>query len=352
MFASVIIPTLNRSRLLDRTLFSLSRQITNQIFEVIIVDNGSNDNTREIVKRYENTIANLLYIYDNRPGLLVGRHIGAVKATGNILCFIDDDVIIPPYWIQGVVDVFETNNDICLATGNNYPFYESAPPAWLHHMWRQHGNDGKFLYQLSLLDFGSKRLLVDPVFVWGLNYHIRKEVFFDVGGFHPDILPTDFIYFIGDGETGIAAKIKEKNHKTAFDPRISLYHAVPTERLAKDYFIRRSYIEGMMNAYTDMRKGKYTENKSKMWSFIKKQKLILKKSLRYVKHFSMNLSDNEFNKFIYKMIISHIKGYENYTKNLEGNSLLMQYVKEVHYLDIDKIASKYYIASSNSKWNT
>jgi glycosyltransferase involved in cell wall biosynthesis len=339
---SVIIPTLNRSRLLNRTLFTLYEQVSGNDFEIIVVDNGSSDNTREVVERYSEKIKNrLVYIFDDRPGLLVGRNRGAREAKGNILSFIDDDVIVTPYWIDGIVKVFE-NEQVSLATGNNYPFFESAVPEWLCHMWRRYGATGKYLYELSLLDLGAKNTFINPVLVWGLNYHIRKEVYFTVGGFNPDILPKDFIYFIGNGETGIAHNIVENGYKAFFDPRLSLYHTVISERLTKEYFLQRSYIEGMMNGYTIIRNGVDKQDKSKLWKIMRWPVLTTRDIVRSIGHRRKRLGDSELYKFEKEIKVSLAKGFEDYIKHVKGNSLLMKYVKEDNYLDIDTIAFKYY----------
>lgn len=343
MFVSVIIPTLNRSRLLNRTLFTLFEQITDNDFEIIVVDNGSSDNTREIVEKYIGIRKNnLVYVYDDRPGLLVGRHIGAQNAKGDILTFIDDDVILPPCWIQGIYDVF-SNESISLATGNNYPFYECDVPEWIGKMWSSHGDKGRYLYQLSLLDLRDGSFTIEPVFVWGLNYHIRKNVFCDVGGFNPDILPKDYIHFIGDGETGISDTIKQKNYKAFFDSRLSLYHTVTSERLSKDYFLRRSHTEGMMNAYTEMRSKNHFGNTAKTPGISKKQLESIANIVWHIRHAGIYLKDSEHFKFKKDIYRSIKKGYEDYKRHFESNkSIMQQYVNENNYLDIDAIAAKYF----------
>ena len=92
MKASIIVPTLNRSALLQRTISSLLAQ-TFPVgdFEIIVVDNGSTDSTRATVEslRKEHPKSRLRYVYEPEPGLLSGRHRGALEATGEILVFTD-----------------------------------------------------------------------------------------------------------------------------------------------------------------------------------------------------------------------------------------------------------------------
>lgn len=80
MHVSIIIPTLNRCDQLNRTLLSLINLKTpSNLFEIIIVDNGSTDSTAFIVKKYqdENSNIDIRYFYDSNPGLLKGLHLGA-----------------------------------------------------------------------------------------------------------------------------------------------------------------------------------------------------------------------------------------------------------------------------------
>jgi glucosyl-dolichyl phosphate glucuronosyltransferase len=343
LLVSIIIPTLNRARLLKRTLFSLFQQLGEVDFEVIVVDNGSGDDTKQVVESYQASEPRLTYIFDDRPGLLVGRNVGAHRAKGSILSFIDDDVIVPPCWIEGIGEVFR-DEQVHLATGNNYPFFEATAPEWIGKMWQSYGSSGRYLYQLSLLELGDSGLEIEPYLVWGLNYHIRKKVYLDVGGFNPDILSKDYQYFIGDGETGIADKIAAHNYNAYFHPKLSLYHTVTSERLTKEYFVRRSYTEGMMHAYTDLRNTGVAEEKKERWAILGSPLVLARKAMRTVKHLDTRFGkqDPELRELRHRIQAALARGYRDYAEHFKDNSLLSQYVHEENYLDIDRIAGTYY----------
>ena len=83
---SVIVPTLNRAELLDQMLDSLMHQTySSDSFEIIIVDNGSNDHTTSVIEKYEKIFPNIRCIYESTPGLHVGRHCGMKASHSNIL---------------------------------------------------------------------------------------------------------------------------------------------------------------------------------------------------------------------------------------------------------------------------
>ena len=65
---SIVIPTKNRADLLRKVLESIERQPADQNdFEVIVIDNGSTDETKDVAKEYQRKIKNCRYIYDARP---------------------------------------------------------------------------------------------------------------------------------------------------------------------------------------------------------------------------------------------------------------------------------------------
>ena len=74
---SIVIPTKNRAKLLRTVLESIERQPADQReFEVIVVDNGSTDETKMVAEEFGERIRNYRYFYDARPGLHVGRNRG------------------------------------------------------------------------------------------------------------------------------------------------------------------------------------------------------------------------------------------------------------------------------------
>lgn len=95
---SVVVVTLNRAKSLQDTLISLARQ-KRQPDEVIVVDNGSSDNTKEIVLNFKNKL-NIKYIYEGQRGIPHARNAGIRNATKDIIAFIDDDCVADRNWLK------------------------------------------------------------------------------------------------------------------------------------------------------------------------------------------------------------------------------------------------------------
>ena len=93
---SLIIPPLNRAEVLRRTLRSIVAVVhPSDSVEIIVVDNASVDRTAEVCREVRMRFPQYewRYFYEPVPGLLSGRHRGAKEAQGEILSFLDDDVL-------------------------------------------------------------------------------------------------------------------------------------------------------------------------------------------------------------------------------------------------------------------
>lgn len=254
---SFIIPTFNRNISLLKTLSSLTEiDYPKDEFEIIVIDNGSTDQTKERVFHFakKNKDLNLEYYFDDVPGLLTGRHRGLKEAKGDILIFIDDDIRVKPNVLQIIENSFNEPN-IHLVGGKYLPLYESQPPKWLEYFWETSQYGGKCLDSLSLLDLGNEPLFVDARFVFGLFFAIRKQTLIELGGFHPDTMPKNLQYLQGDGETGLSIKINQNGYSTLYNPEIVIQHEVPKFRMTKKYFINRYYFQGVSDSYSRIRNG-------------------------------------------------------------------------------------------------
>jgi len=100
---SIIIPTYNRVESLLETCKSLEIQsYPKDKYEVLVVDDGSADHTREIAdKPYP---YKLRYIYQSNQGSAVARNTGAMNSSGDLLIFLDDDMWVEPNYISGLVE--------------------------------------------------------------------------------------------------------------------------------------------------------------------------------------------------------------------------------------------------------
>ena len=251
---SVILPTRNRGEILSDALRSINRQTLSQdLFEVLVVDNGSADNTRDVVESWVGKLKNLRYYMEEEPGLHRGRHRGMREARFDILTFADDDIVADPEWLTSIIDGF-TDPKVGIVGGNNRPLFENDPPNWLLKLWNMpFVAGGKALPYLSVLELEGGVRPIDPSFVWGCNFSIRRALLEEVGGFHPDGLPKHQIQFRGDGESYVARRAAELGAVCLFHPGASVMHRVSSDRMTHAYFRSRGFAQGVSDSYAEYR---------------------------------------------------------------------------------------------------
>ncbi|MCS7232047.1 MAG: glycosyltransferase family A protein [Elusimicrobiota bacterium] len=304
---SVIIPTRNRARLLKNVFESLIFQtIKPELFEVIVVDNGSTDNTVDICEEYRKKFKNFTYIREGRPGLHMGRHAGLKNAKAEILTFADDDIEAFPTWLEAILDSFG-NKEVVLVGGKCLPKFECEPPNWLLNMW----DKKRIIGYLSLIDLGNEVKEIDPIYVFGCNFSIRKEALLKAGGFHPDGMPEELIKYRGDGETYVSLFIKNEGYKAIYNPKASIYHFVPKERMTVEYFKRRAFLQGISDSYSDTRYGR-------------KRSLLKLKMKTFIKSIFSEWSAIEQ---------SYIHGYEYHQNEMKRDVFLREWVFRENYID-------------------
>ncbi len=112
---SVIIITRNRSESLQDTLTSLTRQ-TRQPDEVVVVDNASEDNTRETIMSFKDKL-NIQYVHESKRGIPYARNAGIRCASGDIISSIDDDCIADEDWLKNIERPFIKDPNIGIVGG-------------------------------------------------------------------------------------------------------------------------------------------------------------------------------------------------------------------------------------------
>jgi|JI7StandDraft_1071085.scaffolds.fasta_scaffold33533_3 glycosyltransferase involved in cell wall biosynthesis len=345
MYISIIIPTFNRADLLASTINSIfSKSTSSVVFEVIVIDNGSTDTTKEVCSTYEKKHSNFSYFFDATPGLLTGRHKGAEEAKGEILTFIDDDVIVSSEWLQTIADTMYNKPNIMFLTGPNLPLYESYPPEWLNYFW-SNNEYGKECGWLSLIDFGTTIQEIHPRYVWGLNYTIRKTAFEQLGGFHPDNISKAFQHFQGDGESGLCIKGVEQNMKALYHPGAMVYHQIPNTRLTYEYFDNRAYYQGVCDSYTNFRKQEGLYKKianSNPRNLFGRVKNIVSYKLQKIKN-SYNKKEtipNEIQLLFQRFEQKRIEGYNFHQQAFTQNNDVREWVLKQDYFNYQLPSTK------------
>jgi glycosyltransferase involved in cell wall biosynthesis len=172
---TVIVPTRNRSLYLQECLGSLARQLPRRPFEVLVVDNGSSDDTPQVVERWCRRDARFRAIRETRAGLSVAKNAGIGLARGGLLLFTDDDAVVEDGWIDSYLELFATTGpEMVMAGGPVVPTPDDLGswPSWF---------DEAGLVDLGLLDHGAERPLRGFEYVWGGNMAVPASLFDRLG---------------------------------------------------------------------------------------------------------------------------------------------------------------------------
>lgn len=205
---SVIIPTYNAADKLRECLKALEQQkFPREKYEVLVVDDGSNDSTAEIVRNYD-----VQYCHQNNRGPAAARNKGAEMAKGDFILFTDSDCIPDENWIKEMFSSFQYP-DIAGVKGA----YKSAQRA----LWARFAQvEFTERYQLLL-----KNKYIDMVDTYSAGY--RKNIFLSVGGF-------DTSFPVPNNEdTDLSYRMSLKGYKMAFNPEAVVWHTGHPDSLIK-----------------------------------------------------------------------------------------------------------------------
>ena len=245
-YLSLVIPTHNRAPSLKRLLDSLLPLQQEALIEIVVVDNNSKDATAELAKSYGTLVR---YIFEGSTSFTRARHTGALHACGEVLVYLDDDVIVREGTLAAVEELFKRRPECGVASGKILPMFEQEPSEWVLELQRSFNG-------WSLFDLGDKE--VDTLSVPGPLMAIRKKVYEQVGGFPPDTLGVETNnanktfkkLYVGPGDYGFCRLCTDAGYKVVYNPKMSVYHVIPPVRLTREFWLSRMIGEGHCAALT------------------------------------------------------------------------------------------------------
>jgi len=237
---SVIIPTRNRAESLREALACLARQETGEQFtyEVVVVDNGSVDHTRQVVEALEPTFSvPLRYVHEARLGIPWARNAGIRVARGTILVCTDDDVLAQRDWLSAIHRCMREEGADAVG-GRVLPWWVDGRPEWMTEQVI-----GR-LRALGCLDFGEERRVMcdgDRQFWWvGSNLAVTRRAIERLGAFDARFARGEDRELFHRYHAGGATLV--------YEPRALVYHKVGKERLTPGYFRRWYWQTGRYHA--------------------------------------------------------------------------------------------------------
>ncbi len=231
MKITVILCTYNRCRLLAEALESVaaSKLPESVEWEVLVMDNNSNDQTREVVagfcRRYPGRFR---YLFEPRQGKSHALNTGIAEAKGDLLAFMDDDVTVEPTWLRNLTAPL-LNGKWMGSGGRVLPRWICSPPNWLPSHGRYASGP------LALFDRGATPcILNEPPF--GTNMAFQEKMFRKYGGFRTDLGPCPGSE-VRNEDTEFGRRLLAAREPLWYEPSAVVHHWVPEERLRREYFL-------------------------------------------------------------------------------------------------------------------
>ena len=230
---TVIICTRNRRESLMRTLETVREQEFEGAWEVIVVDNDSNDGTGQAVQGLAPAFpVPLRVIAETEIGLSASRNAGIAVARGDVLVLTDDDVDCHPGWLAAHADAYQ-DESVAGAGGRILPVLPDDAPEWLRRLLPH--EIGGPLARLDFGDFegelGKPPLKTPPI---GANCSFRRRVLDGENGFRTDI--GWGVNRIPGGETEFFQRLMRKG-RFLYLPNAIVNHRVFEQRLTWEYYL-------------------------------------------------------------------------------------------------------------------
>jgi len=234
---TLVVPTFNRANYLKKSIpCFLEQSLADNLYEIIVVDNNSNDDTQDVVHReLAAAKCSWSYIFEAQQGLHFARNTGIVNATGDIIVFGDDDIIASRQWLEAILTEFNRDENIGIIGGKILPLWDKQPDKWIY----DYGTE-KIHPLFAYLDYGDKTLILEKEYVFGCNFAIRKDLAIEIGGSYPDTFPKQLKHLSGTGESAMVDNVRKLNYQVVYLPQALVYHVVEISRVNLEYFVDRN----------------------------------------------------------------------------------------------------------------
>ena len=233
MDITVVVCTFNRCQSLEKALESIAASVLPESieWEVLVVDNNSSDQTREIAERFcKRPDVCFRYVFEPKPGKSHALNRGIRDSRGTVLAFTDDDVTVTPGWLQILTSGLR-DGEWAGSGGRIVLDRAFSPPQWLPR------DQTYALAPLTVFDphIEAGPLLETP---FGANMAFQRRVFQEYGGFRTDLGPGlghNIPQKSEDSEFG--HRLLAAGERLRYEPAALIYHSLPQSRLQKSYFL-------------------------------------------------------------------------------------------------------------------
>jgi glycosyltransferase involved in cell wall biosynthesis len=216
MNVSIVIPALNEQQYIGECISHIQQlDYPASLVEIIVVDNGSTDDTISILKEYH-----VNFSIDKAANISKLRNIGAERTKGDLICFVDADCFVDRSWLKNAVETINKIKNIGI-TGSYYGIQEK--PTWVEKTW----------YELK------KDIVGEVNFISSGNMIIHRKIFNEVGGFDETVITGE--------DYELCQRVRKHGYIIYNDPQIKVTHMGNFKKLSDIIKKERWYGIGMFS---------------------------------------------------------------------------------------------------------
>lgn len=218
---SIIIPVFNKSELTKNCIESIYKYTDTKNFELIIIDNGSTDDTAQIISNFSKQYNNIIYIRNTHNlGYAKANNIGVRLAKYEYILLLNNDTVVTDNWLNPLSDIIDNDKSVA-AVGSKLLFQnekiQHAGVAIVKDIPFGDHLVARHLYYGYSKSAPEVNILMEYQALTGACLLIRKSRYFEVGG-------LDEEYWNAYEDVDFCFKLREKGYKLVYQPKSVVYH--------------------------------------------------------------------------------------------------------------------------------
>ncbi len=228
---SILLPTYNRPDALNRTLLALEKQtLSRELFEIIVVDDGSFDDTLAVLKQFaERTVNSFSYaVLRENGGPARARNIGLSMIRGDVVLIIGDDIESDISLLEKHLSFHRQRPDGKYAMLGYVCFPDELFSSLFMHWLEKDGR--KYFFNYAELEPGEE---VDPIFFYTCNVSVKTSLLSKSGWF------DESFPYASHEDLELGYRLADKGMRLVYDPSARGYHwhVLTVEGIAKRVYL-------------------------------------------------------------------------------------------------------------------
>lgn len=228
---TVIICTYNRGHLLTETIPTILQQnVSKDLYNVLIVNNNSTDNTEEVISFFTIKYKNVSTINEPKQGVCFARNTGYENVTTKWIVYLDDDAKAPRTFIKTALTIANSTKYDCFG-GVYYPWYKYRKPVWFKDIY------------VSTAECYNKIVGYKLRYASAGIMAIKRSILKELNGFSINLGPKGNKMSYGE-ETHLQNRMLKKGYSIGITPIWHIHHLVNKNKFKFSWFLKNGYAVG------------------------------------------------------------------------------------------------------------